>query len=224
MKKLTLLFLSFVIIFPLLAQDQISDETKKKFSIGIDIFSDIWQDTPDDLDLSTINRGINVFGMYNYQFGKSNFSVAIGAGIGAHNMYSNGIVGSINDSTVFDTEILDTISYKKSKINLTFLDIPFEFRLKTRSKFRMAIGFKIGFMIGKHAKYKGDALNGEDSGTIITKSTDVRNLETFRYGPTFRIGYKWINLFGYYQINKMFKPDQGPQMYPITVGISLMPF
>ncbi|MDZ7742293.1 MAG: outer membrane beta-barrel protein [Bacteroidota bacterium] len=223
MKKLSILLLSLVIILPLVAQDKISDEAKKKFSVGIDLFTDIYQDVPNGLDLKTINRGMSVFGMYNYQFGKSNISFAIGGGISSHNMYSGSMVAHMNDSTFF-TQIPDSISYKKSKINLTFLDVPFEFRLKTKSKFRMALGFKLGFLIGKHDKYKGDALDGSDAGTIITKSTDIRNLEGFRYGPTFRIGYKWINLFGYYQINKMFKPDQGPQMYPITVGISLMPF
>ncbi len=223
MKKISLLILSLLFILPLIAQDKMDEDTRKKFSIGIDIFTDIYQDIPNDLDLKTINRGLNVFGMYNYQFGKSNISVAIGAGISSHNMYSGSMVAHMNDSTFF-TKIPDSISYKKSKLNLTFLDVPFEFRLKTKTKFRMALGFKVGFLIGKHSKYKGDALDGGNSGTIITKSTDIRNLETFRYGPTFRIGYKWINVFGYYQISKMFKPDQGPQIYPITVGISLMPF
>jgi hypothetical protein len=224
MKKLLLLAFGLALMLPLFAQDKISDETKKKFSIGIDLFTDIWQDVPDGLDLKTINRGVSVFGMYNYQFGKSNISFAIGAGISTHNMYSNSLTGYDDVDSSFFVAIPDSISYKKSKLSLTYLDIPFEFRLKTEKKFRMALGFKMGFLIGKHNKYKGDDLGGSDAGTIIEKSNNVRNLETFRYGPTFRIGYKWINLYGYYQINTLFKPDQGPEMAPITVGISLMPF
>lgn len=222
MKKFALLIVAVFISFAMYAQEVLDGDTKNKFNIGLDIFSDIWPDAPDETDLSTINRGISVFGMYNYQFGESNFSFAIGAGITSHNMYHNARIDTDTqaDSTVF-TPIDDSISFKRSKLNLTYLDVPFEFRLKTDKKFRLALGFKLGYLIHKHNKYKGDV--GEFS-DVINKTTNVNYLENFRYGPTFRLGYKWFNLMAYYQISKIFKPDQGPEMSPISVGISLMPF
>lgn len=222
MKRLSLLALLLVFMLPVFSQDMISSRTGNKFNIGLDIFTDIWQEAPDNVDMNTINRGLSVFGMYNYQFGQSNFSFAIGLGVTSHNMYHDANINTdpVNDSTFF-TPIADSISFSKSKLNLTYIDVPFEFRLKTESKFRLALGFKAGYLISKHNKYKGEVGEFDD---VIVKTTNVNYLEQFRYGPTFRIGYKWFNLMAYYQLSDIFKPGQGPEMYPISVGISLMPF
>ncbi len=222
MKKLALILVGLIIFSNSYSQKVVSENTKKKFSIGMDFFSDIWQNTPDNLELNTINRGFNVFGMYNYQFGRSNFSFAIGAAICSHNMYTNAFVGVEDNKTVF-TPIVDSLDYKKSKLSVTYLDLPFEFRLKTIKKFRLAIGFKAGIIIDKHTKYKGNDPMGSD-GDVVIKSDNVKYLEKYRYGPVFRIGYKWANFMAYYQLSDLFKPDQGPEMFPVSVGITLMPF
>ncbi len=199
----------------------------KNFSFGFDFFSDIWQNVPESLELSTINRGVSLSGMYNYQFGKSNFSFAIGLGFTSHNMYTNSFV--VTDTTEGKTyfkpinDSLSNIEYKKSKVSVSYLEIPVEFRLKTTKKFRLALGFKLGYLIDKHYKYKGDDFQGGE-GEAIYKHNNIDYLEKYRYGPTFRIGYKFINLMAYYQISKLFKPDQGPDMYPISVGITIMPY
>lgn len=225
MKKYILLLAGFLILMSgVYSQNVVKETNFKKFNMGVDIFTDFLQDTPEDVEFKTINRGFNVFGMYNYRFGLSNFSFAIGLGLGSHNFYSNALVSEANDSTFF-VKIADSIDYKKSKLNVNYIDLPLEFRLKTPSKFRLALGFKAGILLSKHTKYKGkNALHGGSEEEIILKSTDVNYLEKFRYGPTLRIGYKWINFTAYYQISKLFKPEQGPQMYPISVGITLMPY
>jgi hypothetical protein len=202
MKKLLILLLGLFIITSSYSQ-VVNESTKRKFSTGIDIFTDIWQNTPDGLALYAINRGINVFVMYNYRFGSSNLSFAFGLGLCSHNMYGNSLPEEIDGETTF-IKITDSISYKKSKLVITYLDIPIEFRLKTKSKFRAALS-------GNNDKVK-------------QKSTNVKYLELFRYGPTVRIGYRWFNITAYYSLSYLFKAGKGPDMYPISVGISLMPF
>ncbi|MCK5337688.1 MAG: hypothetical protein KAJ50_02710, partial [Bacteroidales bacterium] len=78
---------------------------------------------------------------------------------------------------------------------------------------------------------KGNRFTIADDGTTETdrvnvkvKSKDVKQVETWRYGPTFRIGYKWFNLTVYYQLSKVFKVDKGPQLYPISIGLAVIPF
>ena len=66
-----------------------NDETKRKFTIGFDVFTDIWQDIPKGVDPKTINPGVNVFGTYNYMFGKSSVSFSPGIGLGVHNMFNS---------------------------------------------------------------------------------------------------------------------------------------
>lgn len=222
MKKLLILIISLLFFSNVFSQKVVSPSTIKKFSFGLDLYTDLWQNAPDGIDIRTINQGVSAFGMYNYQFGESHYSLAFGAGIGSHNLYANAFVNdTTGNSTVFIP--IDSLSYKRSKLSLTYLDIPLEIRMKTAKKFRLALGFKLGFLINKHTKYKGKDIHSDDD-NIILKSTNVKYLETLRYGPTFRIGYKWFNLVAYYQMTHLFKPDQGPELYPISVGITLMPF
>ena len=195
---------------------------RKNFGVKIDVFSDIWMETPTNINLKSINRGCDIYGMYDFPIKKSNFSFAFGFGLGMHNMYSNAIAGVYNDSTIFGI-IPDSISYKKSKISVTYLDLPIEFRIKTNNKFTFSAGFKIGYLINKHSKYKGKDLSGSNF-DVTQKTTDVRNLESIRFGPTLRIGYDWFNISAYYSLSKFFVKDKGPEMYPISVGITFTPF
>ncbi|MBI9039376.1 MAG: outer membrane beta-barrel protein [Bacteroidales bacterium] len=199
----------------------ISESTKKKFSIGVDLFSDIWFDVPSSISQRTINKGFDIFGMYNYQFGKSNFSFAIGAGLGTHNFFSDSKIEDVSSDSLIFNIIADSLSYKKSKISVTYLDVPLEFRLKTKGKFKMSLGFKAGYLINSNAKYKGNITKIKK---VKEKRKDIKNLETFRYGATFRIGLGGFSLYGYYSLSKLFKKGQSNEMYPVSIGVTFMPF
>jgi hypothetical protein len=204
--------------------------TKKKISIGVGLFDDIWMNMPEGIKSRTINQGASVMTTYNVPFGKSNFSFAIGLQLTIHNMFGNFyIYKNKTDSTVFK-KIPDTISYKRSKMKLTYLEVPVEFRFKSKSKVTVALGFKGGMVINSSTKYVGNGpLNNTNysvnqSETTIIKMAGVRNLEQFTYGPTIRIGYSWVNISGYYMLSTIFKSGKGPEMYPLSIGVIFMPF
>jgi hypothetical protein len=200
---------------------KIGQSTIKRFSFGLDYYTDIWLKKPPDIDTRAINQGISVFGMYNYPFGESNFSIAVGIGTGFHNMYTKGQIEDIKADTITFIPIPDSIDYKRYKLGLSYIDIPLEFRFKTEKKFRVAVGAKFGFLIDGKTKYKG---NREDGELVIIKQKSVENLQRFRFGPTLRIGYDWFNVFVYYQVTKVFEPGRGPDIYPLSVGLTLLPF
>jgi len=222
--------------------------------IIIDVFTDIWMNKPDDSIMATkaINRGASAYVMRDFPMGKSNFSFAIGAGVSCHNMYSNAVAvrESVTDTsnafgytftgkTVFQ-KLPATIngtetSYKNNKLTAVYIDIPLEFRFRTKNegqKFKAAIGFKIGYMLSSHLKYRGDdvvwnytnqswSLNSEE--LVKLKSYKVPNIETYRMGPTVRIGWGWVNVSAYYSLTNLFKKNKGPEMYPISIGLSITP-
>jgi hypothetical protein len=224
MKKFLVLFLS-IVCFNSFAQ-VIKEETKRKFTFGMDVFTDLWQDLPQKLDPKTLNPGINVFGSYNYIFGNSNVSFSPGLGLGVHNLFSSSFLLEDSDTTYF-ISVLDSLKgedYKKSKLTVTYLDIPLEIRYKSKKDFRLAIGFKFGFLIRAHSKYKGDDPFSDNTKVIVFKKSNIGLLEKNRYGFTARIGYKWLNLWGYYQLSTLFQKDYGPAMYPISVGLTIIPF
>ena len=95
MKKVILALLISLLASSLMAQS-IRETAIKRFSVGADIFTDIWMNhPPGDVGVRTINQGANVFGMYNYPLGESNFHFAFGIGMGFHNFYTKGPIEDI---------------------------------------------------------------------------------------------------------------------------------
>jgi len=226
MKKIVFLFIFALFALHSFSQD-IDESTRKKFSIVVDLFTDIWVDVPPQVDVRTINQGVNVAGLYDYRFRKSNYSFAFGFGLGCHNFFSNSFseVDSIGDSHLIPISTLyPGTSYKKNKISFSYFDIPIEFRLRTKDEFRASLGFKMGFLIDSHTKYKGDDYIFGTNDQIHVKFKDVYNIEKFRYGFTARFGWKYINVTAFYSLTGLYKKGKGPELYPISVGISLMPF
>jgi len=221
--------LAFLLINPS-AQSQVVNETaKKKVSVGFGIFDDIMVNVPSGIKTRTINQGVQVFGLYNIAFGKSPFGFAIGLGVSAHNIYGNFLVNKSGDTTKL-VKIPDSVSFKRSKMNIVYLEVPLQFFLKTESKLNVALGFKLGLMIASHTKYVGDGgikttfFESYSTSRVRLKSGGIPNLQQFEYGPTFRIGYKWISADCYYMLSTLFTKSRGPEMYPISVGLLLMPF
>jgi hypothetical protein len=209
----------------------VNESTKKRISIGVGLYSDIWLDMPSDIKARAINQGATVFGTYNVPFGKSKVSFAIGLGITAHNLYGDFLIDTTkNTTTVAFKKIPDSTSYKKSKLNTVYIEIPLELRFKSKSKVTVGLGFKGGFLIGSFWKFVGTgnfntyyySLSSGEKTRI--KLLGIKNLETFNYGPTLRIGYRWFNVSAYYQLSNVFQSGKGPGMHPISVGFILMPF
>ena len=198
-----------------------------KVSSGMDVFTDFWQNMPDSINSRAINQGTNIYAMYSFPMAKSNFSLALGVGIGSHNLYLKGIIKTDNtNQTGFYPVKSSTnvpISYTKSKLNLTYFDLPLELRYKNKAEYRVSVGFKVGFLLSDHTKYKGNSLDGSGQ-KVKEKSADLENIENIRYGLSALVGYKWVNLTLFYSLSKVFDVDRGPQVYPISLGIALRPY
>jgi hypothetical protein len=228
MKK-SILFL--ILILPLFTFSQEKEKEKKKVigesstikrvSVGVSFYQDFWFNWPKGMNVRAINQGSSAFMMYNFPLGKSPLSFGIGVGVGCHNLYSNTTINDIKADTITFTPIPDSISYKKSKLGLTYLDFPLELKFKAKNKFNMAIGVKLGYLLDSKTKYKGDDINGNQ---VIEKFKTVRNVDKFRFGPTIRIGYNWFQVSAYWSVTKIFDKGLGPDLYPLSVGITFMPF
>ncbi len=199
----------------------LSESARRKVTIGADFFTDIWQGAPVDMDLRTIHQGFNIFAMYNFQLGESEMvSFSAGLGIDNHNMYSNTRIDNITADTIVFTPIEEV--YERCKINLTYASLPLELKIKLNSGVKFGAGFKVRYLLSSKEKYIGD-LPGQRGKTNL-KRKPISQTEDWAYGFTLRVGYKSFNLFGYYQISKIFENGKGPQMYPISVGLTLTPF
>ena len=224
MKKFIILFSLFVIPFFSFSQEKskiIKETTIRRVSVGVEIYQDFWMNWPKGMNVRAINQGAGGFIMYNVPFGESPVSFSIGAGIGCQNLFSNTTINDIHADTITFTPIPDTIDYKKSKLGLTYLDFPLELRVVTKDKIRFSVGLKLGYLLDAKTKYKGDDIYGQES---TVKYRKVEHVDKFRFGPTIRFGYDWFQIMGYFSVSQIFEKGLGPDLYPISVGITFMPF
>lgn len=219
MKKIALLFAAFL-MFNIMQAQVITDKTSKKISVGFELFTDLWLDSPADMKVRGINQGFSMFATYNFPLGETTHTFSLGTGLRSHNLYSNSTIADIYADEIEFTKIEH--DYDRSKLNVTYLDFPAEFRLRFQNSWKVGIGFKLGILMDSKTKYIGKV---EDGGpTVRMKLKKVNHMEQYTYGPTLRIGYKMINLFAYYQIPSIFQTDLGPEMAPFSIGLSFSSF
>ncbi len=221
------------------AQKPSAESIRKRMSLGFGVFNDFWMKVPDSISPRKINQGVDVF--INYMFPmdkKGHLSFFIGGGIGAHNFYNQALLG-VGKYNAFGKELYsdpnvsyfynapekvsgNTIDVKKSKLSITYFDIPFGFQYKATNKIHGTLGFKVGWSLNAHTKYKGSDLEGSGL-QVKEKSLKLRNVDNFHYGPYAVIGYKWFGVSAFYQLSSVFKKDLGPQIYPVSVGLVFKP-
>lgn len=128
------------------------------------------------------------------------------------------------DSLVFYADQDPNKKYKKSKLSLTYLDIPLELRFQSKRYWpravKIAVGFKAGILLKSMTKVKFE----ENDETIKEKEIRDFNVNRFRYGLTARIGIGGMSLYGYYSLNKLFKDNKGPDATPFLVGLTISSF
>lgn len=228
MKKEVLLIGLFIFAAGLFAQESGTvSKLKKSDRVVVDLFYDLWQDTPSDLKMGKIQPGIGIASFQDYPIGNSNFAFAFGLRVSAHNMYSNSLLGYDTSGVSVFRPIADTLSYKVNKFTLSYLEIPVELRFRTKSinTFKISAGFKFGLLLQEHTKYSGDDLfDAASEYQIKFKEYKHRNISKFSYGPTLRVGYRWFNLYASYSMTPIFEKDKGPQMYPVSLGIMISPY
>ena len=221
MKKAGLLIALLAIIFTSQAQ-LITSKTSKNVSVGFDVYTDILTKAPAGVEIRAINQGFSFSTTYNFKVAKTNHIFAIGAGLRTHNFFSNSRIDDVRADTIVFTPIDEKLNYKRSKLGLVYLDIPAEFRFRFKENWKIGLGFKMGIALDSKVKYRGQT---EEAGPYrLLKEKRVNAIEKYTFGPTLRVGYKWINVFAFYQPTRVFQRELGPEMYPLSVGLTITPY
>ncbi len=211
----------------------------------VTLFSDIWQDVPETMELKTIQRGVSISALQDMPLGRSNFSIAAGLEFSSHNMYSDNRYLFSATSDQFDFYPIHT-GYDKNKISLNYIDVPVQLRLRSRDlnrTFRLYAGMKAGYLINAHTKYVGKQtfygygdiytpLDGADyyQGFPVTERTTklkehkLKNIQKYRIGLTAMVGYGSVNFHVFYPLTKVFEDNNAGDMAPLSLGLSLILF
>ena len=223
---ITLLFIAFT-SFSAFAQDDVApkSQVEKPAADNLLLMASYegWH-KPDSIHTGGVGRGFNGYLTYDFPFKKSNFSFATGIGIGVSNIYLSGQEINVRDtsSTSAATFVTATKDYKKYKLTTAYLEAPFELRYfankANRNKgFKASIGLRAGLLVGAHTKDKVSV-----GGTNIVEKTDSRRyMSSWRFSGMARIGWGYFSIFATYNLNNLYKEDEGPAITPYSFGICL---
>ncbi len=133
------------------------------------------------------------------------------------------------------------VTLETNKLVASYLNLPLFLEFQTNqyrrlNSFHITLGVIAGVRIGSYTKQKYNEEGGSyylvdtDGNKVAAYSVDKEkvhdrgpyHLSPFKLDAALRVGWSHLNLFATYSLTKMFQKDQGPELYPYTVGISLM--
>ena len=219
-------------------KDTAKSENKKKFktywagfSYGINgLMSNGSNKMPKDYEflnlnyIKSTNININIF-EYSLPIVKEHVNLVTGLGYEINNYRFNKNYVLNSDQDKISATKVDTMNFKKNKLSDSWVNVPLLIQFDTRklhkkSTLHFSAGVTGGIRVNSHTKqvydYKGK--------TYKPKSHDDFNQTLFKYDAMVRIGYGKLDLFATYQLSSMFKSNQGPDIRPFTVGVTLASF
>lgn len=164
-------------------------------------------------------KGIYLMVHYDHSIIKNYLSFSNGYGIETKGYCSNGILKNDSGAAVFNL-YPDSVSAKKNKLSITSLCMPFELRFTSNQErynhpFKVAVGFKLGYVLQSHTKI---LLKGSNQNLIKTQFT--KNLNRLEYAPTLRIGIGPFQLLGTYSLNNLMKEKSKQNIQTYSVGLN----
>ena len=133
------------------------------------------------------------------------------------------------------------VNLEKNKLTVSWLNLPLLFEYQTNpyrriNSFHVTFGVIAGVRIGTYTKqkyydeeetyYLVDDKGNEISSYYIehhkVHDHGAFHLAPFKVDAALRFGWSHLNFFTTYSLTKMFLDNQGPVVYPYTVGITLL--
>ncbi len=164
------------------------------------------------------------FLQFNLPFGRP-VGMVTGMGFKWNNYWFNGNNSIMKDpvsSVIVPRYPTAGISYTKSKLNTFYLTVPliFEVHFGPKKKGFFGVGVIGDMKLCSNTKlkyYEGGSKQRE-------KNKNDFNLSPFRYHLTARAGYSFVKIFANYSMVPAFKHNMGPELYPVTIGLTLINF
>ena len=199
------------------------------FDLGVNGYVDntFGFDVPQEYDFlklkyeKSINVNVNIYEQ-NFNLVRNKFGMITGIGLRWNNYRFSDNVVLIPDSSAIYGYHDNTRNWEKSKLVVNYLQIPLLFEYQTNrymrtNSFHITAGMVAGWRYCSHTK-----MMYRDDGKHKPKDRDSFHLNPFRFDATVRIGWGIINLYATYAINPMFMKNEGPELYPFAVGLTLV--
>ena len=116
-------------------------------------------------------------------------------------------------------------SNQKSKLSILYLEVPLllEFQVPVANQANhiyLSAGITGAKRLESHTKVKYRKEGKREK----LKSPGDYSIQDYKVAATFRIGYRWLNLYAKYDVIPLFENNKGPVLYPYSVGLKLISF
>jgi len=157
---------------------------------------------------------------------RNNIGLVTGLGLSfkSYRLLSNNKL-SVDQNQKIYPEIVFFDSNQKSKLSMIYLEVPLllEFQIPIRNeanRLYLSAGVTGAKKIESHSKMKYHK-NGKRE---KLKSPGDYSINDYKVALSFRMGYRWVNLFASYDLVPLFDDQCGPVLYPFSFGLKLMSF
>jgi len=159
---------------------------------------------------------------YNILLNDNSIGLVTGMGFSMNNYrFDNDLTIVKGDNGIIQPVSPEGEKVEKSKLTASYLTVPllleFQIPVNGRSNRLFISGGVIGGInLGSHTKVKYDDSKEKDRGSF--------NINPFKCSATVRAGLKDLSLYACYGLTPLFKNDKGPELFPFSIGISLINF
>jgi len=157
---------------------------------------------------------------------RNNLGLVTGLGLNfeSYHIGTNTTISVDEDNKVQPTELYYD-SNQKSKLSLLYIDVPVLLEIQIpinniNNRMYFSAGLVGSKLLEAHTKIK----YRRDGKKEKLKSPGDYSINDYKLAATFRVGYRWINLFASCDLIPLFAERKGPVVYPFSVGIRLMAF
>lgn len=223
-------------------ESRIGDKDALTYWSGIDLGVNMFVDADGNTSLSgdeewlstnpakSLHWSFNIFEQ-KIKLVKNHVGITTGLGL-TYNSYGlddNVRITNVNDSTagfILDRNTPDSLggftAFTKNKLRATYVRVPVLLEFNTSEDpdrtFHLAAGVVAGLKIGSINK-----VHFEEGGSKVRQRTaNDFNMNQFMLDATVRLGYRDFTLFANYGLTPLFEDGKGPEVYPLTFGISLV--
>ncbi len=150
--------------------------------------------------------------------------VGLGLTYNSYGLKNNVSIQTRDSSATYAYTVPDSINFSKNKFRASYINVPlmleFNTSLDNEKSFHIAGGVIGGWKMGSIIKQKWE--DGGEKNQLRRK--EEFNLTPFTLDATARLGYGNFTLFATYGLTPLFQKNKGPEVYPVTIGLQIVPF
>jgi hypothetical protein len=169
-----------------------------------------------NLDFNLFEKDIHIFRNY------VNLTTGIGFRFSSYGFKNNIIL--VPDTNHLAAVPSDIKEYRKNKLNSTWVTVPLMLEFNSNSYndkcWHLSGGVLLGYKLGSRTKQVYE-IDGDRKKEV---NRGDYSLNPFKADLMVRLGYGNFRLFATYGLMELFESGEGPQLYPFTVGLTLINF